>query len=201
MRTILVPWPHHADGFTLVEMLIVMVMVGTAVGFGIDGLRGYREVQRARAGAVQVVQAINLAKARAIAANEPAIIDFDPGSLTPGDGFYQVYLDTNRNSVRDSAEVEAANLPNVTDRAGMRGYQLPVGMGFDQPAAATGPLGLPTAADGVTFTNNQIAVLPDGTATESGHLTLMDQTGRTFAITVTGGGAVRMYRYDGSGWR
>jgi len=192
---------NHDDGFTLVEMLIVMVMVGTAVGFGIDGLRGYREVQRARSGAVQVVQIINLAKARAIATNEPAVIDFDPGSLTPGQGFYQVYLDTNRNSVRDSAEVTAANLLDATDRGGMRGYQLPADMGFDQPAASTGPLGIPTAADGVTFTNNQITVLPDGTATESGHLTLMDPTGRTFAITVTGGGAVRMYRYDGSGWR
>jgi len=201
MRTISRPRSRNVDGFTLVEMLIVMVMVGTAVGFGIDGLRGYREVQRAQSGAVQVVQAINFAKARAIATNQPAIIDFDPGSLAPGQGFYQVYLDSNRNSVRDSAEVSAANVPNATDRGGMLGYQLPANMGFDQPAASTGPLGLPTAVDGVTFTNNQLAVLPDGTAAESGHLTLMDPTGRTFAITVTVGGAVRMYRYDGSGWR
>jgi len=188
-------------GFTLVEMLIVLTMVGIAVGFGIDGLRGYRETQRARAGAVQVVQVINVAKARAIAANQPAIIDFDPGSLSTSQGFYQVFLDLNRNSVRDSAEVTAANLPNPTDRAGMLGYQLPANMGFDQPAASTGPLGLPTAADGVTFTNNQITVLPDGTATESGHVTLLDPTGRTYAVTVTVGGAVRMYRYDGTTWR
>jgi Tfp pilus assembly protein FimT len=192
--------PRRA-GITLVEILIVLTLVGVAAGIGIEGLRSYREVERARGGAIQILNVISLAKARAVATNQIAIVDFSPGALNPQDGFYEVFLDTNRNGTRDPLEVAAANLSDPTERAGMIGYQLPADMTFGQPSAATGPLGIATASDGVTFANNQIVLLPDGTTTESGHVTLMDPDGRTFAVTVTGGGAIRMYRYDGSGWR
>jgi hypothetical protein len=55
--------------------------------------------------------------------------------------------------------------------------------------------------DGVTFTNNAVTILPDGTAVESGHVTLEDAVARQHAITLTAGGAVRRYRFDGSSWR
>ena len=189
-------------GFTLVEMLIVVVLVGAAVGFGIEGLRTYRETQRAHAGAVQVVTVLNHAKSRAVTMNRPVIVDLAPGGLNPSDGFYQVYADTDGDATLDAGEVAAANLAETTERSGMVGYQLPAAMGFGQPqGASTGPLGITAASDGVSFTNNQVTLLPDGTATEAGHLMLFDDDDRAYAVTLTAGGAVRMYRFDGSGWR
>lgn len=191
-----------APGFTLVEMLIVVVLVGAAVGFGIEGLRTYRETQRARAGAVQVVTVLNHAKSRAVTTNQPVIVDFAPGGFVPSDGFYQVYLDEDGDGTLDAGEVLAANLAGTTERASLVGYQLPAAMGFGLPAgASTGPLGLTAASDGVSFTADLITLLPDGTASEAGHLMLFDDDDRAYAITLTVGGAVRMYRFDGSGWR
>lgn len=189
-------------GFTLVEMLIVVVLVGAAVGFGIEGLRTYRESQRAHAGAVQVVSVLNHAKSRAVTTNQSVVVDFAPGGFNTVDGFYQVYVDQDGDGSLDAGEVVAANLAEATERSGLVGYQLPSAMGFGQPTgASTGPLGLTAASDGVSFTANQVTLLPDGTVSEAGHLMLFDDDQRAYAVTLTVGGAVRMYRFDGSGWR
>lgn len=183
-------------------MLIVIVLISTAAGFSIRALRSYREVQRAQAGAVQLVEVLTHAKSRAVTANQVVVVDFAPGSFNPADGFYEVFVDLNRDAVRDSGEVVAARLADPTMRGGLIGYQLPARMKFDRPdGATTGPLGIGTVADGVTFIDDKITLFPDGTASEAGHLTFEDPYGRTFAVTVTVGGAVRMYRWDGSSWR
>ncbi len=189
-------------GFTLVELLIVMALVALGAGLGIHSFRNYREGQRARAAAAEVVSVLTLAKGRAAAANRPAIVDFAPGGLSTSEGFFLVYLDTDMDGVMDPGEVAAAGLPNAVQHAGMIGYLLPKGIQFQQPSdASVGPLGLSVVADGVTFTNNAVTILPDGTAPEAGHVTLEDGVARQYAVTVTAGGAVRRFRYDGSGWQ
>ncbi|MCG8466936.1 MAG: GspH/FimT family pseudopilin [Gemmatimonadetes bacterium] len=190
-------------GFTLVEMLIVMTLVGTAVGFSIEGFRNFREQQRAKSSTVELVTVLNMAKSRAVSMNEMIIVDFAPGALSPTvDAFYEVYLDINDNFTRDSGEVIAANLANATSNGSIVGYQLGAEMLFGQPSGtSSGPLGIPTTVDGVTFTNNEIAFFPDGTAFEAGLLTFMDPEERTYGVTVTAGGAIRMYRWTGSVWQ
>ncbi len=190
-----------ASGFTLVEALIVLTLIGAAVGISIEGFREYREVQRAKAGATQLVTVLNLAKSRAMAMNRVVVIDFAPGGLSPAQGFYQVFLDQDDDRTLDPGEDVAANLTDATERAGMVGYQLPAKMAFTSPGMGAGPLGLPTAADGVTFTGDAVSFMPDGTASETGHVTFSDPDGRTYAVTVTAGGAVRMYRSNGKGWQ
>ncbi len=189
-------------GFTLVEMLIVMTLVGTAVGFSIESFRSFREQQRAKAGAVELVVVLNMAKSRAVSMNEMVVADFAPAAIPTSAGFLEVFLDVNDNFTRDSGEVAAANLGNPTSMGSLIGYRLPANMTFAQPTGApVGPLGIPSVIDGVTFTNNMIAFLPDGTAFEAGLVTFMDPAGRTYGVTVTGGGAIRMYRWDGSTWQ
>jgi prepilin-type N-terminal cleavage/methylation domain-containing protein len=93
------PWLRHAaradNGFTLVELLIVLTLAALGAGLGIQSFRNYREGQRARAAAAEVVSVLTLAKGRAAAANRPAVVDFAPGGLSPSEGFFLVYLDTN----------------------------------------------------------------------------------------------------------
>ena len=65
VRSTIAERARQVGGFTLVEMLIVMTLVGTAVGFSIESFRKYRSKQAARAGAMQLVTTFNMAKASA----------------------------------------------------------------------------------------------------------------------------------------
>lgn len=191
-----------ADGFTLVELLILLALVGTAVGFSIESLSNFREAQRARSGVTRLLTVLDTAKSRAVTLDQVAIVDFSPGGLSTSDGFYEVFIDLDDDGARDAGENAAANLTDVTSRGGMIGYQLPAGLSFSRPGGvATGPLGIPTAADGVTFTGDRISFFPDGTSPEAGHVTMTDASGRTFAVTLTAGGAVHVHRLNGSTWQ
>lgn len=189
-------------GFTIGELLIAMAMIGVTAVLGVQPLRGLRDSQRTRSAVTIVQSALNMAKGRAVATNQVARVDFTPGGLSTSERFFVVYMDADLDGAIGPGEIAAAALPNRVEYAGMLGYRLPANMQFAQPnGTSVGPLGIPVAADGVTFTNNEIAFYPDGTTTEPGHLTMLDQQQRTYAMTVTVGGAIRVFRFDGSGWK
>lgn len=199
-------WRDRLDaerGFTLLEILIVIVLTGVVTALlAIPGLRRYEEANRMRVATTQVQAAFSLARSRAAEMNRVVRVDFAPSPLTPAAGFLTVFVDLNRNGRPEPIEVDSLGLPNATVKSGVRGWELPRGIQFLPPAgAAAGPLGVPTASDGVSFTGDQIAVWPDGTVTEAGHITLGDVDGRRHAISISMGGSVRTWIYDGQQWR
>lgn len=189
-------------GFTLPELMIALVVISIGAALGFPALRDYREAQRTRAEATTIQAVLNLAKNRAATMNRVVRVDFAPGSLTPSERFFTVFIDQNRDGTLDPGEIAAARLPNTVRAGGMAGYGLSKRIAFGPPAgASTGPLGVPVTADGVTFNGDQVALLPDGTASQAGHAMIRDGKGNAYAITLSVGGAVRVFSYDGTNWK
>lgn len=194
--------PRGSAGMTLVELMIVVGLLGLLFTVALPSFRDYLRGRDTRSAAVAVQVAVNVAKSHAATTNRRVVLDFSPGGLSTGDGFYTAYDDLDGDGVPSAAEVDTLRLPTRAANAGIAGWRLPDGVEFGPPAGASaGPLGVPVSPDGVTFTDDRITVRPDGTAGEAGHIALRDPDGRGWAITLTAGGAVRIYHFDGSGWR
>ena len=78
----------RAGGFTLIEMLVVLGVLGLAAG--LLALRGppRSPAAEARVAAVEIAQALRLARARAIAADRPVafLLDLETRAFRVGDG-------------------------------------------------------------------------------------------------------------------
>lgn len=187
-------------GFTLVELLIVITIVGAGITLVAPGLRAYWQAQKIRGEAARLTGVLNAARARAASMNEVVRITFSPGGLTPASGFYVVYADTNRNNTLDSGEDLAAGVHTGGTRAGFRGNEIdPEIVRFGRPGTSTGPLGATIPVDGIGFAADQITFFPDGTSAGAGDVVLLDSFGRAYAISVSAGGSTRVYSLTSGG--
>ncbi|MFV1986406.1 MAG: Tfp pilus assembly protein FimT/FimU [Gemmatimonadota bacterium] len=188
-------------GFTLIELLIVVSLMGVGASVTAHSFRGFRDSQQARAGVTRLLNVIQFAKGRASSTNQVVVLDFAPSGLTPQAGFVEVFLDLDGNGVSDPGEDLQAALPNAESYGGKLGLLLGSQIALSGVAAGSGPLGQSTAGDGVPFGNNQLSVLPDGTLSEAGVITLVDGYGQVYGITASVGGGVRVWTHDGTTWR
>ncbi|MFQ5890354.1 MAG: Tfp pilus assembly protein FimT/FimU [Gemmatimonadota bacterium] len=195
-------WYGNPCGFTLIELLIVLTILGTAYLLATPGFRQYQQAQLIRSGATQISLVFGSARSRAAGLNQVVRVSFAPATLTPADGFFTAYADTNRNMALDAGEVEVAALPRASSRSGIAGFELPETLRFAAPeAVSAGPLGIPIEPDGVSFPGDQVAFFPDGTASTSGHAIIVGPRNRSYAVTVSAGGATRVFSLSGGGWR
>jgi prepilin-type N-terminal cleavage/methylation domain-containing protein len=188
-------------GFTLIELLIVISLVGIGASVSVHSFRGFRDTHEARAGVTELLNVIQFAKGKASATNQVIVLDFAPSGLTPQAGFVEVFLDSNTDAVSDPGEDILAALPNAESYGGKLGLLLGDLIAFSGVSTGVGPLGQSTAGDGVPFSGNQLSVLPDGTLSEAGVITLVDRYGQTYGITASVGGGVRVWTFDGTTWR
>jgi len=188
-------------GFTLIELLIVISLVGIGASVSVHSFRGFRDTHEARAGVTKLLNVIQFAKGKASATNQIVVLDFAPSGLTPQAGFVEVFLDADGDGVSDAGEDVQAALPNAQSYSGKLGLLLGNLITFSGIPTGAGPLGQGTAGDGVPFTSNQLSVLPDGTLSEAGVITLVDKYGQAYGITASVGGGVRVWTYDGTAWR
>ena len=64
-------------GFTLVEVLVVLGIMGLMLGIGVPGLVAYARQARLRATARQVVGLVSLARSSAISSRQEQAVVFD----------------------------------------------------------------------------------------------------------------------------
>lgn len=71
---------HSTRGFSLMELMIVLVVFGMVLGFGVPSYRRYSQTQSLRGTAQNLVNTIQLQRSRAMANGQTVRIDFDTAS-------------------------------------------------------------------------------------------------------------------------
>lgn len=179
-------------GFTLVEAVAVLAVVGVLAAVGVSYLLGSLPVLRVNAAARQLVADFRLARSLAVERNLDVLIQFH----LPAAKDYTLALDTDPAPPLGDHRITAQDeLVKVVHVGAL--YE-----GIEFTPYATG--GLPP--DGITFPDDQAVFNPDGHAgTGSAYLRPTAHAGRTRAterrVTVVGStGRARAYRWAGAGW-
>lgn len=69
------------EGFSLLELLVVMLIVGVTVGIGVMGYRTYAENTAARRAAEVFAMDLSLARSAAVRERRPVTVEFDEANL------------------------------------------------------------------------------------------------------------------------
>lgn len=69
--------PHSERGFSLIELMAVLVVFGIILSFGLPSLQHYNQSQMLRGTSENLVQTIQLQRSRAMATGQPVVINFN----------------------------------------------------------------------------------------------------------------------------
>ena len=183
-------------GVTLIELLLVVVLVGSTTSVAVPQTTGFTDAARAR-------QAAGFIGARARSARQDAVLHGANAGLVfdfvGGRWLVRGCRDGNGNGLR-RAEIQSGTDP-CEDGPFDIGQLFP-GVAIDVDATIRGPAGEPPNADPVRFGNaNLVSFSPVGTCT-SGSLYLRSRGGTQYAVRILGGsGRLRVLRYERTGWR
>ncbi len=201
-------WCRQTGGFTLVEVLIVILMIGVLSALVAPTLARVTPAELASEGAEDLAQAMRLARYRAVAMNRRVYFDFQP-SGTPN--FYTAYVNLGDPAdvpTGTPAEITAANIPVLNDTQGsMRGADLPEAIVFATGHAASGPGGAP-ATSALVLPSNPLIFGPRGTvewpdgslATGVVYVSHADHPSRVRAITVARSGMIKVWYLNAGSW-
>ena len=139
-------------GFSLLELLVMLAVIGIALAITLPGFRSMMESQRHQGTVSQVTSRLFLSRQMAVREKLPYVVTLDPGNLS-----LSVFEDADSDGVRDAGE------------------------------RFLGPFML---ADGnrfinVGWVNSAITFLPNGSASQTGDIRLINGRGRTSTIRVS----------------
>jgi len=192
------------SGFTVVELMIVLTMLAIVITVAAPGFSGFLQERRIKSSARAVAVSIQTARLKAISGNRRCYLDFEPGSLTPADSFYTLWLDSNGNHSYDSGEIDSTRLAFPETRSGFSGFLLPGGVSFGvggSSAPSTGPYGGAIPADGVDFGGSNTTWFNSRGEGAAGAVFLTSENGSNYAVTVSALGAVRTWRWEDNQWK
>jgi len=201
-------WYGARGGFTLAEVLIVVLMIAVLSAVVGPSLARVTPAELASEGVEELAQAMRLARYRAVAMNRRVFFDFQP-SGTPN--FYTAYVNLGNPSdvpTGTPEEIAAANIPVLNDTQGsMRGADLPDAIVFATGYAASGPGGAPATSAFVLPSNPLIfdprgtVEWPDGSlATGVIYVSHSEHASRVRAITVARSGMIKVWYFNAGSW-
>ena len=191
------------QGFTLMELMVVMVLLGVVAAIAIPRALKTSPRQQLSRAAKQMARDLELVRTQAVSSKRKVRVRFDVA-----DGFYTAFLDTTdtRSGVIAEAanEVRASRLITRDRKAGIPGVSLPRKIKFGSGAAISGPLGGP-ASDPVPFVSDRVEfnsrgmVIPLGTMGAI-FMTHEDDPSVVAAVTISGAGAFEVWHYREGNW-
>lgn len=179
-------------GFTLIEMVIVIVVMGLAMMIAVPRFR-VSDKTKARQVATQLAADLEVARSKAMAHRAMVRVVFDAASRS-----YTGYLDFDRDNVIAQSTAERDSLRAFGTRV------LPTGASFGR--AGQVDITNFAGAGAITFPTPQISFDGRGLTNPFGtrgvvYVQLAADPGAVAAVTVSGAGGVRLWTSEGGNWR
>lgn len=180
-------------GFSLVELVIAIVMIGIAAAIVVPRFRVSKS-QKVYGAARQLAADLEAVRSRAGAKATLARVRFDASS-----GGYEAFLDTGRDGVFAYSPAERDSLSIFRGRV-LNSQEVAFALG-----SRPGVPGYP-ATGAITFTGSLVTFDPRGLLRPIGdrgviYLSPADERNALAAVTVTGSGNVKVWRWRGSAWQ
>ncbi|NNG16808.1 MAG: hypothetical protein HKM89_10040 [Gemmatimonadales bacterium] len=184
---------RSTQGFTLVEAITVIVMVGLMMAVGIPYLRisPYKEARNA---GMQLARDLEAVRTRALATRSAARIVFDPAG-----GAYSGFLDNDRDGVI---------IENAAEQRALRAFagKRSVGRHIAFGQGAAGAIPSDTATSAITFFNDRVEFNGRGVTSPFGtrgviYLENQREPTAVVAVALSGAGSLKVWTFKEGTWQ
>ena len=173
-------------GFTMLELLIVIAVIGITAAMGFPTFMAQRDQARIKRAGRDLVSHFQMARINAMRDGRIWVIVFD----TTGNTYKLV--DTGADSELNTEDDVTAKEIKLSDYGDVS-YGIGEGVG--------GRPGGEAPDDGVSFSGNRVQFLSDGSSLQSGTVYVVNGKGQTFAVgSITRTGRIKAWADYGQGW-
>lgn len=143
---------NHEAGFSIIELMVVVVIMTIVLAASIPALRQHTETVNLTKGSREVESSLKLARTRSVSTNNPVVVVFDTDAST-----YLLFEDADDDGTQDAGET------------------------------GSGPFEVPNkiAIGSVSFAHNTVTFTPDGAASETGSVVLVNTKSLAQRIDLT----------------
>ena len=92
-------------GFTLLELMVVFVVAGIVLAFGMPAFGHYRNSMMLREVQAQLLQDVRRARQLAVTRHAPVVMEFGSPPVTTNVRSYSIHVDTNGDNTIESSEL------------------------------------------------------------------------------------------------